>query len=662
MAKAILHAPRRPIPRAIGYVMFDDWFVTGDAVIATALPYSYEIWLVLLSCVIAVFGSYTAFHLFARMNAAVSPVSRNLWLGTGAAAMGCGIWSMHFVAMLAVRMPGEAHYGVALTALSIVFAVVASGFAFYFVGKGLKNVAWLDAGGVVLGAGIGAMPYTGMAAMRMDARVGYDPLLFAVSIVIAVLLSYIALRILFNDSAMPRSANFARHAANASLMGLSIAAVHYTAMAATYFVPTQTQHPPGLELDTPLLGSAVVAVAVVVIAIALAASLVDQLLAAKDARLRQSEEILNTIFERAADGIITIDEKGLILSFNPVAEEIFGYSGAEAISQNVSMLMAPDERAQHDVYLSKSDRYASRIIDLERDVVGQRKDGTSFPLELAVSGMVIDGKRMFMGILRDASERIRAEETLRDAMREAELASRAKSEFLANMSHELRTPLNAIIGFSEIIASATFGPVGSPKYREYAKDINDSGLHLLAVITDILDLSKIEAGKLELHEETVHIAGTVDACLKLVSERALSAGLTLVTDIAQGLPPMRADERKLKQILINLLSNAVKFTPAGGTVTTRVWHRPGDGFVFQVADTGIGIAAENIPNVLSAFGQVDSTFARKVDGTGLGLPLTKSLVELHGGSLNLQSELGAGTTVTVRFPAERLATEAATGT
>ncbi len=263
---------------------------------------------------------------------------------------------------------------------------------------------------------------------------------------------------------------------------------------------------------------------------------------------------------------------------------------------------------------------------------------------------------------REIAERKRTEEALLAAKEAAELANRSKSEFLANMSHELRTPLNAIIGFSEMIKTATFGPIGSPKYREYATDIYGSGQHLLNVITDILDISKIEAGKLELHEEPVDVPEAVESCLMLVNERAENAGLTLEIEIADDLPPLRADERKLKQILINLLSNAVKFTPEGGTVTTRVWCHRDDGYVFQVADTGIGIAPDDIPKVLAPFGQVDSTLARKYEGTGLGLPLTKSLVEMHGGSFDLQSEPGVGTTVTARFTAGRIVSEAATGT
>jgi len=240
------------------------------------------------------------------------------------------------------------------------------------------------------------------------------------------------------------------------------------------------------------------------------------------------------------------------------------------------------------------------------------------------------------------------------ARNHAETANRAKSEFLANMSHELRTPLNAIIGFSEIIQAETFGPVGNSKYLEYAVDIHKSGEHLLALINDILDLSKIEVGKVDLREEDVDVSRAIRSCLLLVKERAETTHVSLESEIAENLPPLYADERKLKQILINLLSNAIKFTPAGGKVAVRARSSLDDGYVLQVVDTGIGIAEEDIALALAPFSQIDSDFSRKYEGTGLGLPLTKALTELHGGALSLESKVGIGTTVTVRFPAPRI--------
>jgi signal transduction histidine kinase len=263
-------------------------------------------------------------------------------------------------------------------------------------------------------------------------------------------------------------------------------------------------------------------------------------------------------------------------------------------------------------------------------------------------GTLIDGFNAMLERVQDH------EGSLSEARHQAETANRAKSEFLANMSHELRTPLNAIIGFSDMIRRETFGPVGSPKYHEYVNDINESGMHLLALIDDILDLSKAEAGKTELHEEDVDVSWVLQSCFTLVKGRAEAAGVKIERDMARNLPALRADERKLKQILTNLLSNAIKFTPHGGTVRIKTWFHTDDGYVFQVTDTGIGMALEDIPKALAAFRQIDSALNRKYEGTGLGLPLTKSLVEAHGGSMDLQSEVGIGTTVTVRFPAERI--------
>jgi PAS domain S-box-containing protein len=246
-------------------------------------------------------------------------------------------------------------------------------------------------------------------------------------------------------------------------------------------------------------------------------------------------------------------------------------------------------------------------------------------------------------------QRREAERALTAAKESAELASRAKSEFLANMSHELRTPLNAVIGFSEIIGQEILGPAGRPEYTEYARDIHSSSNHLLQIINDILDVSKIEAGMMSIYPSPVDPPAVVIACCRIVRPRANDARVELVTEVTETTPFVTADERMLKQIVLNLLSNAIKFTPEGGRVTIRT-EREGDWLVIAVTDTGIGIAQEDIDKVLRPFGQVESSLARRFAGTGLGLPLSKGLVELHGGSLAIASTPGAGTTVTVRLP------------
>lgn len=247
-----------------------------------------------------------------------------------------------------------------------------------------------------------------------------------------------------------------------------------------------------------------------------------------------------------------------------------------------------------------------------------------------------------------------AERQLRSAKEEAELASRAKSDFLANVSHELRTPLNAIIGFSEIIKDQLFGPMGNQRYREYAIDIHDSGTHLLSLINDILDLSKVEAGKFELHEEAIDLQAATKASFRIMRDRAEEAGVNLVLDMPAGLPRLQADPRAVKQIMLNLLSNAVKFTDAGGRVSVRARLLGTGGLRVQVEDTGIGIAEEDIAKAMAPFGQVDSSLSRKYEGTGLGLPLTRRLIDLHGGSLSLTSEADKGTCVSIDFPKERV--------
>lgn len=245
-------------------------------------------------------------------------------------------------------------------------------------------------------------------------------------------------------------------------------------------------------------------------------------------------------------------------------------------------------------------------------------------------------------------------ERLMHARAAAEANSRAKSDFLAHMSHELRTPLNAVLGFSQIMKDEVYGPHSAPQYKEYARLICRSGQYLLDLITDILDYSDGEAGRLELHEEEVDVTKVVEEAAALVRDNMVAAGITFIERTTRPLPLFRGDRRKLHQILLNLLSNATKFTPSGGTVRMGVVVEPSGDLVFEVSDTGIGIAPENLERVFTPFVQVDNVLARRRQGTGLRLPLTKRFVELHGGTLTIESKLGVGTLVTVRFPTTRL--------
>lgn len=253
----------------------------------------------------------------------------------------------------------------------------------------------------------------------------------------------------------------------------------------------------------------------------------------------------------------------------------------------------------------------------------------------------------------EIEERRRVETELRTAKDQAEVASKTKSEFLAMISHELRTPLNAIIGFSEMIVSEVYGPLKNKKYAEYVADIGKSGTHLLGLINNILDLSKVEANELSLEEDDIGLGEVVKEAMEIVGEQASAAGLKVEIEIADGLPGLRADPRTLRQILLNLLSNAIKFTPKGGRITVRADMDAEGRQVMTVEDTGIGIAEEDLEVVFEPFTQVDSRLSREYEGTGLGLPLTRSLVALHGGEVTLESKPEEGTVARVVFPVDR---------
>jgi two-component system cell cycle sensor histidine kinase PleC len=255
---------------------------------------------------------------------------------------------------------------------------------------------------------------------------------------------------------------------------------------------------------------------------------------------------------------------------------------------------------------------------------------------------------------REVARHRDVEVSLLTTMRDIRAASQAKSEFLANMSHELRTPLNAIIGFAEIMESQLVGPLGSEQYVGYAKDVRESGQYLLELINDILDLSKIESGQLEFVEDVVDLHETAEVCMRMVNDQASEAGLKTHLNVDSDLPNIRANTRMIRQILLNLLSNAIKFTPSGGSVDLSMEREESSGdIMIVVADNGIGIAPKDMGRVMRPFEQVESAQDTTRRGTGLGLPMAKSLVELHGGVFTLESTVGKGTTVTIRFPAQR---------
>jgi len=374
---------------------------------------------------------------------------------------------------------------------------------------------------------------------------------------------------------------------------------------------------------------------------AIARDITDEL--ANQLALQRSEGLNRAVLETAVDGIIVIDEAGVIQSFNPAGERIFGWTAAEVIGRNVKMLMPEPYHSGHDGYLH---HYLAtgekKIIGIGREVEGLRKDGAQFPLELGVSEMRVGERRLFAGITRDISAQKRQ-------LLIAEEATQAKSEFLANMSHELRTPLNAILGFSDLLGEQLDAQL-SVGQRRYLRNVRESGEHLLELINDVLDLSKVEAGRLELRAEVVRIAPLLEPVVASARASADAAGLTFVA-LAPDDGTVRVDPARLRQVLYNLLSNAVKFTPRGSV--RLVVRFEGADLVIEVTDTGLGIPASERHRVFGTFerfheGRVEAT------GTGLGLALTKRLVELHRGSIGFESEEGRGTTFRLVLPEARV--------
>ena len=365
---------------------------------------------------------------------------------------------------------------------------------------------------------------------------------------------------------------------------------------------------------------------------------------------KQSEQQYSHVLKNLADGAITTDTLGIISYVNPVMETIFGYPANEMIGQNVDMLLSTPNRSEHGHNLSNYLQSGeAQSFGGSRQVMGRRKDETIFPLDLNISEMTINNITTYFGTLRDMTERVRAEEFIIQAKLDAEASSKVKSEFLAAMSHELRTPLNAIIGFSELLTGSKFGKLLNEKQKEYLSHIDDAGQHLLNLINDILDVSAIEADKLELLESDVDIDSLVESSLQMVRSRAQKGGVKITNTLGGKRPLIFADERRMIQVLVNLLSNAVKFTEKDGTVTIGADTNSDGSTTIFVSDTGRGMSVDEVSRAMEPFRQIHDKNTPN-EGTGLGLPLTKKLVEIQGGSLSIKSTPNIGTTVEVHFP------------
>jgi protein-histidine pros-kinase len=370
----------------------------------------------------------------------------------------------------------------------------------------------------------------------------------------------------------------------------------------------------------------------------------------------KSEAQFRLVVESAPSAILMANEAGQIILVNFQAEQLFGYSRDELNGKSIEMLVPERFRAHHPA--NRRQFAASphaRPMGAGRDLYGLRKDQTEVPIEIALTPIKTDEGIFILSTIVDITERKIQEETrlknirLEEENRRIQEANRLKNEFVASMSHELRTPLNGIIGFSEFLIDEKAGPLVAAQ-KEYLNDVLNSGRHLLQLINNILDLAKIEAGKMELNREEFNVGAVVDEVCAGIKPTAQKKAITIERDLRDEAKPVLLDKQKFKQILFNLLSNAIKFTNEGGMVSVKVYIQDGTNLALEVHDNGIGIKKEDFHRIFQEFEQLDSSHSRRYEGTGLGLALVKKMVEIQNGRIEMRSEYGKGTTFVITLP------------
>lgn len=375
---------------------------------------------------------------------------------------------------------------------------------------------------------------------------------------------------------------------------------------------------------------------------------ITHLKAVRDAKLVEAK--FRDLLESMPDGILMANATGRIVLANGQAEAMFGYQRGELVGQLVETLLPARFRSGHVRHRSRYvEQPRPRAMGAGLELYGLRKEGTEFPVEISLNTVSTEEGTLVLSAIRDISDRKRTERELQEKNTALQEAARAKNRFLANMSHELRTPLNGIIGFAEFLSDGKPGPL-NVKQKEYLGDILNSGRHLLQLINDILDLAKVEAGKMELAPEIFALREAIDEVIAVTEGIARKKRIRVTAQTAPELESVRLDAQKFKQILYNLLSNGIKFTDEGGAVD--IFARPHEGGYLQltVRDTGIGIRAEDMARLFGEFEQLESGASRRYEGTGLGLALTRKLVEMHEGSISVESQPGKGSSFIVMLP------------
>lgn len=600
--------------------------------------------LVLLSILVSVFSSAMAMQTAKIARYTEDTLYRHIAISTGAVALGGGIWTMHFIGMLAFELPAELNFHTGLTLSSLIPACGASWLALRILAMPTVSARHLAVSGTLVGLGIGAMHYIGMSAIRTPLTMHLEPAAFVMSLVVAIVLAILALWVRFGLSRTQLS-RMARIGLSSLVMGLAIAGMHYTGMAAVYFVGEPGVPEGGLVLNATyaalILSSFTITVSVMVLA-------VNGLIRSHElyGRLDAGSSRLRATLDTAVDGIITIDSKGLIQEFNRSAERLFGWTAREVLGRNISMLMPEPFQSMHDGFLQNyHESGKAKIIGIGREVVGLRKDGSHMPMRLAVGRVDLPGELLFVGFVTDISDRHALEQSLRETAERAELAAAAKSTFVANISHEIRTPMNSIIGFTELLLETELTAV----QRRHLETVRQASRSLLRLINDILDTTKMEKGRLELeatHFSMKAVAAQVDSSLRLAAQ---SKHLVLATYYPEEMPEFfQGDPLRVQQILTNLVGNAIKFTESGSVDV--VFAHDADIVHIQVRDTGIGMTPEQVETIFAPFTQADASISRRFGGTGLGTTIARQLVELMRGDIEVESQPGFGSTFHVRLP------------
>lgn len=628
-----------------------------------ALDTTYNSALVILSIAIATLSSYSALSVSERMKASESANAKKVWLLAGALSMGGGVWAMHFIAMLALKLPVEVSYDVQTTAFSTVPSILAGAVMIYAISrpKGQKSTLFIS---TLMGLGIGLMHYIGMTGMRGISRqivMLYDPMMILLSIVVGLSLLYIALTLNLQIGRSQNDSNFTWAKIGASLaMGLAVSGLHFTGMAGTYFFPGDAE-PVGFgsALEPISLVFWVSFTSVLIASLAIFITFVDSRIQQATHDEAVSRYRMREAIESIPDGFSLYDMEDRLVECNQRYREIMNFGVPIVPGMTFETIMRGAARS--GLIVDALDRCDEWMTDR---MARHRSPRESFIEHFKGDRwMRVSERRVWntgtVAIRTDITELKQTEIELSKAMEEAqkaraiaEEASNAKSVFLANMSHELRTPMNAIIGYSEmLIEEARGGENDSVMINDLLK-IRSSAVHLLSLINEILDLSKIEAGRMELCLEEIHLPSLLDEVISTVKPIIDKNRNILTVDYSNSTPIMNADSIKLQQIMLNLLSNAGKFTHDGHINFTVATDRSGNDewFLFRVEDTGIGMSEDQVDKVFDAFTQADNSTTRKYGGTGLGLTITKKYCEMMGGAIKIDSRVSVGSTFLVKLP------------